>query len=130
MTSELTSADLRLPPGPVDLTSTDSGATPGVTRGGKKEGKDGNGLAYWDGATRETELQTQPGGTASGVVNLPTVEVRYGDSAVSAGTVNVVAVHDADNGCPTGLQYTVATFSAAGSALVALPYGEWTLTVP
>jgi type II secretory pathway pseudopilin PulG len=94
------------------------------------EGKDGNGLAYWNGATRDTELQTQPGGTAAGTVNLPTVEVRYGDTAVSAGTVNVVAVHDADNGCPTGLQYTVGTFSAAGTALVALPYGVWTLTVP
>lgn len=94
------------------------------------EGKDGNGLAFWAGATRDTELQTQPGGTASGTVNLPTVQVRYGDSAVSAGTVNVVAVHDADNGCPTGLQYTVATFNAAGQALVALPYGVWTLTVP
>jgi type II secretory pathway pseudopilin PulG len=94
------------------------------------EGKDGNGLAYWDGATRGTELQAQPGGTASGTVNLPTVEVRYGDSAVSAGTVDVVAVHDADNGCPTGLQYTVATFTGAGSALVALPYGVWTLQVP
>jgi len=38
----LRAADLRLPPGPVDLTSVDSGATPGVDAGkksGKKSGK-------------------------------------------------------------------------------------------
>jgi PPK2 family polyphosphate:nucleotide phosphotransferase len=39
MTSQLT-ADLRLPPGPVDLASIDSGATPGVEAAGKKDGKD------------------------------------------------------------------------------------------
>src|SRR3954451_794061 len=38
MTNELRAADLRLPPGPVDLTTLDSGATPGVDCG-KKEGK-------------------------------------------------------------------------------------------
>jgi PPK2 family polyphosphate:nucleotide phosphotransferase len=37
MTSALKAAHLRLPPGPVDLTAIDSGATPGVD-GGKKEG--------------------------------------------------------------------------------------------
>ncbi len=94
------------------------------------EGNDGNGVAYWDGATRDTELQTQPGGNASGNVNLPTVEVQYGVNAASAGSVDVIAVHDADNGCPTGLQYTVGTFTGPGTALVALPYGVWTLQVP
>ena len=39
MTSELTAADLRLPPGPVDLASIDSGATPGFEGAGKKDGK-------------------------------------------------------------------------------------------
>jgi len=38
MSSDLTAADLRLPPGPVDLTAIDSGATPGFA-GGKTEGK-------------------------------------------------------------------------------------------
>ena len=38
MTSALTAADLRLPPGPVDLTALDSGATPGFD-GDKSEGK-------------------------------------------------------------------------------------------
>jgi PPK2 family polyphosphate:nucleotide phosphotransferase len=37
MTSALKAAHLRLPPGPVDLTAIDSGATPGVD-GGKKKG--------------------------------------------------------------------------------------------
>jgi hypothetical protein len=63
-------------------------------------------------------------------VNLPAIDLHYGDTAAAAGSVDVVAVHDADNGCPTGLQYTVATFAAPGSALIALPYGVWTLTVP
>lgn len=99
------------------------------------QGQDGNGLAFWDGATRETELQTQPGGNAIGTVNLPTVnlptvDLRYGDSSASVGSVSIVAVHDADNGCPTGLQYTLGTFNGPGTALVALPYGVWTLTVP
>jgi PPK2 family polyphosphate:nucleotide phosphotransferase len=39
MTTALTAADLRLPPGPVDLRGIDSGATPGVTLTGKQEGK-------------------------------------------------------------------------------------------
>lgn len=39
MASALTAADLRLPPGPVDLTTVDSGATPGFS-GGKSKGKD------------------------------------------------------------------------------------------
>jgi PPK2 family polyphosphate:nucleotide phosphotransferase len=38
MASVLTAADLRLPPGPVDLTAIDSGAKPGFS-GGKSEGK-------------------------------------------------------------------------------------------
>jgi PPK2 family polyphosphate:nucleotide phosphotransferase len=39
MTSALRAADLRLPPGPVDLTAIDSGATPGVDDMGKKDGQ-------------------------------------------------------------------------------------------
>jgi PPK2 family polyphosphate:nucleotide phosphotransferase len=38
MTSTMRASDLRLPPGPVDLTAIDSGATPGF-KGGKKDGK-------------------------------------------------------------------------------------------
>ena len=62
-----------------------------------------------------TELQTSPGGTASGTVDLPTFELRYGDiSVVEPARSDIVAVHDADNGCPTGLQYTIGTFSGPG----------------
>jgi PPK2 family polyphosphate:nucleotide phosphotransferase len=39
MTSELRAADLRLPPGPVDLTAIDSGATSGAEDLGKKDGQ-------------------------------------------------------------------------------------------
>ncbi len=94
------------------------------------EGEDGNGLAFWDGASRQAVLQTTAGGTATGTVDMPTVELRYGDISASAGSVDVVAVHDADNGCPTGLQFTMGTFSGPASTLVALPYGVWTFTVP
>jgi prepilin-type N-terminal cleavage/methylation domain-containing protein len=93
------------------------------------EGKDGSGVAFWPGATRAAALQTSPGGTASGPVTMQTIEVRYGDSSASSGTRDVVAVHDADNGCPTGQQYTVATFNGPGTALVALPYGTWTFKI-
>jgi prepilin-type N-terminal cleavage/methylation domain-containing protein len=94
------------------------------------EGEDGSGVAYWEGAARDTAHETEPGGSAAGNVTLPTVEVRYGDSSAAPGTHDVVAVHDADNGCPSGHQYTVATFSGPGTALVALPYGTWTFMVP
>jgi hypothetical protein len=93
------------------------------------EGEDGSGIAYWEGATRDAVYETSPGGTASGSVTLPTVEVRYGDISASSGTQDIVAVHDADNGCPSGRQYTVATFSGPGSTLVALPYGTWTFEI-
>jgi hypothetical protein len=93
------------------------------------EGKDGAGLAFWPGATRETELQTSPGGNATGGVSLPTVELRYGDLSTATGSHSIVAVHDADNGCPTGLQYTLGTFTGASSTLIALPYGTWTFQV-
>jgi PPK2 family polyphosphate:nucleotide phosphotransferase len=39
VSTSLRAADLRLPPGPVDLAAIDSGATPGVTDGSKKDGK-------------------------------------------------------------------------------------------
>jgi prepilin-type N-terminal cleavage/methylation domain-containing protein len=94
------------------------------------EGEDGSGVAYWEGATREAAHETSPGGTASGTITMPTIEVRYGDISAASGTHAVVAVHDADNGCPSGHSYTVATFSGAGSTLVALPFGTWTFTVP
>jgi hypothetical protein len=92
------------------------------------EGEDGNGLAYWEGATRETEVQSLPGGTATGQINLATVTVNV--TGLLPGTpVDLVAVHDADNGCPSGLQYTLGSFTGAGTAVVALPYGLWTLQV-
>jgi prepilin-type N-terminal cleavage/methylation domain-containing protein len=93
------------------------------------EGKDGSGVAFWDGATREAALETAPGGTATGTVTMPTVEVRYGDTSSSSGTRDIVAVHAADNGCPSGRQYTVATLLGPGSTLVAIPYGTWTFEV-
>jgi prepilin-type N-terminal cleavage/methylation domain-containing protein len=94
------------------------------------EGEDGAGVAYWEGATREGVHETSPGGTASGSVTIPTIEVRYGDISSSSGTHDIVAVHEADNGCPSGRQYVVATLSGPGTALVALPYGTWTFEVP
>jgi type II secretory pathway pseudopilin PulG len=93
------------------------------------EGKDGNGLAFWSGASRADAFDTSPASTATGTVTMPTVELHYGDSSFTSGTHSIIAVHDADNGCPTGLQYTVGTFSAATTSLVALPYGTWTFKV-
>jgi hypothetical protein len=94
------------------------------------EGKDGSGVAYWEGATREQALETAPAGSAAGTVTLRTVQVSFTDLAASGQTYDVVAVHVPDNGCPGGHQYTVASFSTAGVADVALPYGTWTFEVP
>ena len=61
---------------------------------------------------------------------MPTVELHYGDTSFSTGTHDLIAVHDADNGCPTGVQYTVGTFARPRTtSLVALPYGTWTFEV-
>ncbi|HEY3723178.1 MAG TPA: prepilin-type N-terminal cleavage/methylation domain-containing protein [Acidimicrobiia bacterium] len=93
------------------------------------EGKDGNGLAFWPGATRATGFDSAPGGTATGTVNMPTVELDLDVSWATSGPHTIVASHAADNGCPTGLQYSLGTFSALGPVLVALPYGTWTFQV-
>jgi hypothetical protein len=93
------------------------------------EGKDGNGLAYWPGASRATELSSSPGDTAVGTVDLPSFELRYGDFSTASGTHNIIAVHDADNGCAAGVTVTIGTFNGPGSALMALPYGTWTFKV-
>ena len=72
-------------------------------------------LAYWDGATRDDR--------AADPARRDRVRRRQPADGRGAlrrhrgrrpGRVDVVAVHDADNGCPTGLQYTVATFSGRG----------------
>jgi hypothetical protein len=94
------------------------------------EGEDNSGIAYWEGATREDALETAAGGTASGSATLRTVQVIYNDPSAPATQRDVVAVHDPDNGCPGGHQYTVASFTGTGTADVALPYGTWTFQVP
>ena len=94
------------------------------------EGEDGGGVAYWEGATRETALETAPAGTVTGQVNLRTVELGFLDLSLPAETHDVVAIHEPDNGCPSGEQYTVATFSGAGVGTIALPYGTWRFEVP
>jgi prepilin-type N-terminal cleavage/methylation domain-containing protein len=93
------------------------------------EGKDGGGLAFWPGASRDAGFDTSPGSTTTGTVNMPTVELHYGDTSHSSGAHNIIAVHLADNGCPTGLLYTIGTFSNPAVTLVALPYGTWTFKV-
>jgi type II secretory pathway pseudopilin PulG len=93
------------------------------------EGKDGNGLAFWPGASRDPGYDSSPGGTSTGTVNMPTVSLHYGDTSASAGPHTILAVHGADNGCPTGLSYSLGTFSGPATTLVALPYGSWTFQV-
>jgi hypothetical protein len=74
--------------------------------------------------------ETQPGGSAAGQVDLPTIDLVYLDFSLPADTRDVVAIHEPDNGCPSGVQYTVATFSGSGTAQIALPYGTWRFEVP
>ncbi len=105
------------------------GAWAGTCADADPQGVDGNQLAYWPGATRENEFVTAPGGTVSGTVAFPTVDLRYGSLSAPSGTRTITAVHDADNGCVTGLTYTLASWNGPQNALVALPYGTWTFTI-
>jgi prepilin-type N-terminal cleavage/methylation domain-containing protein len=105
------------------------GAWAGSCADADPQGTDGNKVAFWPGATRDAALDASPGSAATGTVNMPTVELHYGGTSFSSGTHNIMAVHLADNGCPTGLQYTVGTFSGPNVSLVALPYGTWTFQV-
>ena len=79
------------------------------------EGKDGNGLAFWPGASR--------GDRAADVARwhrdrrpstCPTSSCATATSRRRRAPYDIVAVHDADNGCPTGLQYTIGTFTGPG----------------
>jgi len=63
-------------------------------------------------------------------VSLRTVNLTFVDLTTPTVAHSVVAVHPADNGCPAGEQYTMATFTGSGSADVALPNGIWTFQVP
>lgn len=94
------------------------------------QGKDATGTAYWPGASREDPLEVQPNTTTTGTVTMATVSIDFTQAGAPDGTDTVVAVHEADSKCASGKTLTVATFSAnTGNALVALPYGTWTLKV-
>lgn len=95
------------------------------------EGKDSSANAYWPGAQRDPALATTAGGVTTGTVTLRSVGIEYQENTTPDGSDTVVAVHAADNGCPSGETLTLATFTDnTGSARVALPYGTWTLQVP
>lgn len=95
------------------------------------EGKDASANAYWPGAQRDPALETTAGGVTTGTVILRSVDVEYQEISAPDGSDTVVALHAADNGCPSGETLTLATFTDnTGNARVALPYGTWTLQVP
>jgi prepilin-type N-terminal cleavage/methylation domain-containing protein len=90
-------------------------------------GKDASGNRYWPGALRDDAFEVTPGGTAAVDVTAGTVQINY-TRASGSGSVSIVAVHGNDTMCPSGETLTVATFTAStGNALVALPYGTWTI---
>ncbi|MDQ1710953.1 MAG: hypothetical protein QOE45_403 [Frankiaceae bacterium] len=101
----------------------------------------GNGTAYWPGATRAAAVTTAPGGTGSTSVPLGGVQVRVMKGTVPVAGATVIAVHAVDNGCPGPVDDPLS-FSNAGSVLTfpvvtdvngyasaSLPYGTWTYKV-
>jgi len=69
-------------------------------------------------------------GTTTASIPLATVSVQYIEAG-SDGPDDVVAVHAADSGCPSGQTLTIGTVATSvGTLLAALPYGTWTLQVP
>ncbi len=92
------------------------------------EGKDSGGNPYWPGAQRADPLTVNPAATTTGTVALPTLRVRFNQSGAPDGTDTIVAVHSPDSRCASGSTLTLTTFATnSGTALVALPYGTWTI---
>ena len=90
-------------------------------------GKDAGGNRYWPSALRDDAFEVSPGSTAPVPVSAGTVQVNF-TRASGSGSVTIVAVHGNDTLCPAGETLTVATFTATtGTALIALPYGTWTI---
>jgi prepilin-type N-terminal cleavage/methylation domain-containing protein len=85
---------------------------------------------YWPGATRSQGVAPAGGSTATADVVLPSAVLTVTDPVgTPIAGATVVASHEPDNVCATGVQHTLGATDAAGQLAVALPYGHWTVSV-
>ena len=90
-------------------------------------GKDSSGTRYWPNALRDDAFEVSPGSSTAVAVAAGSVQVNY-TRASGTGSVTIIAVHGSDTLCPSGETLTVASFTGSGgTALIALPYGTWTI---
>lgn len=88
--------------------------------------------ARYPGANRPTALSVPPASTATGSLQLPSVDVEVRNANVSGypkvpGAV-VTAVHAPDSRCATGETLPAGTTDNNGKVRVSLPYGAWSYT--
>jgi hypothetical protein len=92
------------------------------------EGKNASGTPYWGSAARADPFEVAPAATTTGTVTVGTLQVNFNQSGTADGTDTIVAVHATDPICASGETITLTTFSSnTGTALIALPYGTWTI---
>ena len=92
------------------------------------EGKNSSNVNYWGAAQRADPFAVDPNTTGSGTVTVGTLQVNFTQSGAPDGTDTIIAVHGTDAICSTGETLTLTTFpSNTGTALIALPYGTWTI---
>jgi hypothetical protein len=84
---------------------------------------------YWPGATREAEIEVQPGGTATQSVRLRDAQLHVTQAGVPLAGRTVRVTHFADNICGSNEVHTAGVTDATGTVSVALPYGTWRVTV-
>jgi type II secretory pathway pseudopilin PulG len=85
---------------------------------------------FWPGAQRAELVAVTPGASTTATIVLPAVDLIVTDGAGQPeGGGTVVAYRAADAACPGGAVLDAGTVDAAGHALIALPYGRWTLAV-
>ena len=95
------------------------------------EGLDALGVAYYPGGIRQNPVATLPGGSTSASVALGQVRVRLTNSGGTAlPNLSITITHANDKQCATGETHTYASTGSDGSALLSVPYGTWTITVP
>jgi hypothetical protein len=95
-----------------------------------------SGGPYWPGpqpdgpaGQRSAPVAVTPGQTAAASVTLPAVSVTVQQSGAALEGIDVVAVHESDNGCPAGESYDLGATDTTGTVTAALPYGTYTLQV-
>lgn len=87
------------------------------------------GAPYWSGAVRPPALATDPGVVTTGTVSMETLQVDVTRSGAPVPSVNVVAVHPADDRCESGETLDLGTTDSSGQVRGALPFGTWEIQV-